>query len=169
MGLDARLETLGYHVESPTSVQLLDLSREKYEIPADIDLASEDTEAWHTAFARMNNVETNRRTTHENILRAITPEKCYISLSADGHLIGCGLGVLQAGYLGIFDIVIDPDQRGKGHGIRLMHALLAWGQRHGAHIAYLQVMCDNKPALRLYEKLGFEEEYQYWYRIKSKK
>ena len=169
VGLDARLETLGYHVESPTSVQLLDLSREKYEIPADIDLASEDTEAWHTAFARMNNVETNRRTTHENILRAITPEKCYASINVDGQILGCGLGVLQAGYLGIFDIVIDPDQRGKGHGIRLMHALLAWGQRHGAHIAYLQVMCDNKPALRLYEKLGFEEEYQYWYRIKSKK
>ena len=85
----------------------------------------------------------------------------------DGHLIGCGLGVLQAGYLGIFDIVIDPDHRGQGHGMSLMGALLAWGQERKAEKAYLQVMCNNEPALILYEKLGFQEEYQYWYRIKS--
>ena len=48
-----------------------------------------------------------------------------------------------------------------------MQALLAWGQRHGAYTAYLQVMCNNEPALRLYEKLGFQEKYQYWYRIKT--
>jgi ribosomal protein S18 acetylase RimI-like enzyme len=47
-----------------------------------------------------------------------------------------------------------------------MNALLAWGARQGAEKAYLQVMCDNEPALRLYEKLEFEEKYQYWYRIK---
>ena len=86
---------------------------------------------------------------------------------ADGRILGCGLGVTQGKHLGIFDIVIAPDHRGQGHGTRLINALLAWGQAQGAQTAYLQVMCNNEPALRLYEKLGFQEKYQYWYRIKT--
>ena len=167
LDLDARLEERGYRADSQTSVQLLDLTKGKYETTEDVALSSEDRETWHTAFARMNNVSPDRRATHENILRAITPEKRYVSLNADGHLIGCGLGVLQAGYLGVFDIVIASDHRGRGYGTNLMEALLAWGQTHGADKAYLQVMCNNEPALRLYGKLGFEEEYQYWYRIQK--
>jgi ribosomal protein S18 acetylase RimI-like enzyme len=165
--LDALLAANGYHTDSRTSVQLLDLGTEIHEITGNVNLTSEDSEVWHAAFARMNNVDENRRTTHERILRAILPDKCYASLSVDGQIIGCGLGVSQAGYLGIFDIVIDPDHRGQGHGSRLMMALLAWGAQHGAHTAYLQVMCNNEPALRMYEKLGFREKYQYWYRIKG--
>ena len=164
--LDDRLETLGYRMDSPTSVQLLKLHTGNYEVMANVGLISTDSEEWHTAFARMNHVDESRRITHERILRAILPDKCYASVNENGHIIGCGLGVLQAGHLGIFDIVIDPDQRRRGYGTDLMNALLAWGQEAGANMAYLQVMCDNEPALRLYDKLGFQEKYQYWYRIK---
>jgi ribosomal protein S18 acetylase RimI-like enzyme len=164
--LDTRLEEHGYRTDSQTSVQLLNLNAEKYEIPANVKLTSEGTETWHTASARMNHVSPKQRTTHEDILYAILPDKCYASIRLDGDIIGCGLGVVQAGYLGLFDIVIDPDHRQQGHGERLMMALLAWGAQGGAHTAYLQVMCNNEPALYLCEKLGFEEKYQYWYRIK---
>jgi len=166
-GLDTRLETLGYLKESLTSIQLLDLSDGGHESITDVELTSTDTEAWHIAFARMNNVSAERRVLHEQILRAILPDKCYASIHSNGSIIGCGLGVKQAGYLGIFDIVIDPEYRNNGYGERLMEALLAWGVQQGAQMAYLQVMCDNKPALRLYEKLGFQEKYQYWYRVRE--
>jgi ribosomal protein S18 acetylase RimI-like enzyme len=165
--LDTRLEEYGYHADAQTSVQLLNLNAEKYEIPANVELTYEGTKAWHSAFARMNNVSPTHKVTHENILRAIQPDKCYASIRLDGDILGCGLGVAQAGYLGLFDIVINPDHRQQGYGTCLMQALLAWGQQCGAHTAYLQVMCNNEPALRLYEKLGFEEKYQYWYRIKA--
>ena len=165
--LNARLDTLGYHIDSPTSVQTLGLSTDNYERTGEVELTSTDTETWHEAFARMNNVYSTRRPAHENILHTILPDKCFASINVYDHIIGCGLGVLQTGYLGIFDIVIDPDHRGQGHGSRLMEALLAWGRESGATTSYLQVMCNNKPALQLYEKLGFEEKYQYWYRIKE--
>jgi len=163
--LDARLEKRGYRADSQTSVQTLDLTQEEYAAAENTNLKSEDTETWHAAFAHMNNVSADHRVTHENILRAITPDKCYVSIDAGGRILGCGLGVTQGKHLGIFDIVIDPDHRGQGNGICLMNALLAWGQAQGAQTAYLQVMCNNEPALRLYEKLGFKEKYQYWYRI----
>ena len=44
--------------------------------------------------------------------------------------------------------------------------LLDWAKRKGAQVAYLQVMLNNPPALHMYERLGFQEVYQYWYRIK---
>ena len=105
--LDARLAAHSYRSESYTSVQVLGLKAGKYEIPTDIELTSEDLETWHEAFARMNHISPERRVTHERILRAILPDKRYASISMDGHIIGCGLGVSQAGYLGLFDIVID--------------------------------------------------------------
>ena len=164
-GLDVWLTERSYRKDSPTSVQILDLRTFKPAGTGTVELTSEDSETWQAAFARMNKVDENRRLMHEHILRAILLEKCYTSILIDGDILGCGLGVLQAGYLGIFDIVIDSAYRGQGHASRLMEALLVWGVQQGAHTAYLQVMCNNEPALRLYEKLGFREAYQYWYRI----
>lgn len=163
--LDAHLEARGYRTDSITSVQTLYLYNGQFKVKNDASLTSTDTDEWHTAFACMNNVSAARRATHERILRAILPDKCYASIIVDGRIIGCGLGVFQAGYLGIFDIIIDADHCGQGYGTQLMTALLAWGQERGANKAYLQVMCNNEPALRLYKKLRFQEQYRYWYRI----
>jgi GNAT superfamily N-acetyltransferase len=43
--------------------------------------------------------------------------------------------------------------------------VIAKAQEHGAAHAYLQVMNSNFPARHLYAKLGFQEVYQYWYRV----
>ena len=163
--LDACLDEHGYRVDSLTSVQLLNLHSEKLRVEVDVELADMETEAWHQAFARMNKVSPEHRATHESILRAIQLEKCCAAVYAGNRIIGCGLGVLQTNYLGIFDVVIDPDHRGQGMGTNLMLALLAWGQARGADLAYLQVMHDNRPAMSLYKKIGFQEKYRYWYRI----
>jgi ribosomal protein S18 acetylase RimI-like enzyme len=44
--------------------------------------------------------------------------------------------------------------------------LLRLARQRGAERAWLSVVADNAPALRLYEKLGFSPVYDYWYRIK---
>jgi N-acetylglutamate synthase len=81
-------------------------------------------------------------------------------------VIAAGLGVLQADYIGLFDIVVDQEYRSRGYGQQIVKSILYWGKQNGAQRSYLQVMLNNPPALRLYSKLGFVEKYQYWYRVK---
>ena len=75
------------------------------------------------------------------------------------------MGVVQDKFVGLFDIVTDATYRNRGYGFQLVSDMLAWEKERGAQAAYLQVMLNNPPALRLYSKLGFKESYPYWYRI----
>jgi ribosomal protein S18 acetylase RimI-like enzyme len=55
--------------------------------------------------------------------------------------------------------------RNQGLGRRLCAALMHWGHAaHSADTAYLAVMQSNTPAQHLYARLGFREQYIYWYR-----
>ena len=63
--------------------------------------------------------------------------------------------------------VTAPEARNKGRARRLISDLLGWAMLQGASHAYLQVMKNNDTAIRLYEGLGFREQYEYWYRVKG--
>jgi ribosomal protein S18 acetylase RimI-like enzyme len=51
-------------------------------------------------------------------------------------------------------------------GFLIVENILRWGRKQGSETAYLQVMVNNVPANKLYEKMGFRERYRYWYRMK---
>jgi len=55
----------------------------------------------------------------------------------------------------ILTIAVLPPWRGRGLGRRLMGAALDGAAAGGATVMYLEVACDNAPALRLYQHLGF--------------
>jgi ribosomal protein S18 acetylase RimI-like enzyme len=82
------------------------------------------------------------------------------------NIIGCGYGIIENGYVGLFDIVVKKEFRGKGYGREIVEAILLRATENGINKAYLQVTWDNTVALNLYEKLGFIEKYRYWYRKK---
>ena len=83
-----------------------------------------------------------------------------------GAAVACGLCTVERGYAGLFNIVVDERHRGKGYGMQICASLLAAAKRAGARKAYLQVMQDNGVAINLYNKLGFNTQYSYWYRVK---
>ncbi len=78
-----------------------------------------------------------------------------------------GVGVVDAGLLGIFDVAVDPPHRRSGLGTRITQSILAWGASKGADTAYLMVEESNHAGLSLYRGLGFEEAYRYWYRSQA--
>jgi N-acetylglutamate synthase len=165
-GLDAALEARGYALEAPTSVQIMELGGRDFAAEDRVSLAPRLTEEWFVAFNRLGTSQPAAHSLHAKMLQAILPACAFASVRVNGRVAGCGLAVAQNGWVGLFDILVDPGLRRQGLGLSLMNSLLAWGQNKGANSAYLQVMKDNPPALGLYALLGFREVYPYWYRVK---
>jgi N-acetylglutamate synthase len=165
--LDERLSVKGYYKDSPTSVQTLELSSVDEQLAPEVVLQEDLSEEWLESFCRMSGgIEENCKSLCQ-ILNNIIPRHGFFSLYSGGKIIACGLGVFQSGFIGLFDIVTQATSRNQGCGQKVVRSILAWGKQNEAQKAYLQVMLNNPPALRLYSKIGFVEEYQYWYRIHS--
>ena len=104
-------------------------------------------------------------------ITAIPGSAGFASIRDEAGVVAIGMGVVDGGWLGIFDVNtrpdaagIQPDARGRGHATSVTATIIDWGVSQGAGAAYLQVMNGNEPALRLYRAAGFEESYRYWYR-----
>ena len=82
-----------------------------------------------------------------------------------GRIVGCGLGVVEDNKIGIYDIRVKSSFRQNGIGARICRAIMEEGKKEGAQKAFLHVSASNRPAVRLYQGLGFEEAYTYWYRV----
>ena len=165
--LDAILADDGYRAEAHTSLQLLDLGNRADSPHPATTLSATPGGDWLAAYARMSNLKDENRLTCERILRNILPDRRFASIAVDGQIVACGLGVLQSGSIGFYNIVTDSAFRKQGLAQGIIVSLLAWAKAEGATRGYLQVMLDNPPALALYAKLGFREAYQYWYRVKA--
>ena len=56
----------------------------------------------------------------------------------------------------VWDIAVEPDQRGHGHGRAVMLLSEEYARTHGARRLTLSVFAGNTAARALYESLGFE-------------
>lgn len=164
--LEDALARRGYEKQSPTSVQTLDLTDFVVQPSDAIRQWTTPAEAWLAQYVRMNQVSAEKKPALRAILNHILSKACFALLLHRQRAAACGLGVVEGSFVGLFDIVTDPVQRGQGFGLKLLHHLLGWARQQEATTAYLQVVADNEPALRLYHKLGFREAYRYWYRVK---
>jgi ribosomal protein S18 acetylase RimI-like enzyme len=165
--LDKRLARRRYRLDSPTSVQILDLTNSRMSQISVSSAIEELSEEWLASFARLSGTRHRDRNTLRQLLTSIATRRGFFFLRRDRRVVACGMGVVQDSYVGIFDVVVDPKFRHLGYGMQLMLDVLGWGRKHGARTAYLQVLLDNAPALHLYSKLGFKENYRYWYRIRT--
>lgn len=81
-----------------------------------------------------------------------------IAFIAARGAVPCGLVLIRrAGEdCEILTIAVTPAMRNQGVGAGLLDTACDWGLRIGACRVVLEVAGDNRPALRLYEKCGFE-------------
>ncbi len=85
----------------------------------------------------------------------------FVEARIDGR--ASGVAAYARDWVGFRSIEVSPAHRRDGLGLEIMAALLDWGAEQGASTAYLQVLGDNEPALRLYAGLGFRTHHAYRY------
>ncbi len=166
--LDALLDARGYEYVTPTDEMTAPISG--FVCPESAAMFSAQLDkAWLDAFARMEGLDAKKRASAEKLFRAVASPVFFACMEEGGQIIACATVVLEGGYAGIADVVVDEAYRGRGYGQTLCRALLAKAAAEGAHTAYLCVVQKNPAARHIYEKFGFRKIYSYWYRVKTQK
>ena len=165
--LDTRLAQHGFEAEGRTSVQTIDLAALNLDDLPPVTIQPQPGDGWVENYVRMNEYDPARIPTVSRLLANMGLPAAYASIVEDDTVVAVGLGVAGQGFVGLFDIVTDPQRRNQGLGRRLVRNLLRWGSEQGAKQGFLQVVPENAPAMRLYESIGFHEAYPYWYRARE--
>lgn len=165
--LDETLEEMGYALLDPTSVQTVKLDHISEPRLTSVIIDENVTPNWMDNICRFGGMNAKDRKVMERMLSNIKTKKGFISLYCEDQVVSCGLGVIEREYIGLYDIVTDPNYRNRGFGEQMILNLLKWGRENGAKHSCLAVVANNEPALRLYAKIGYSEIYKYWYRVKA--
>ncbi|MFC4585936.1 GNAT family N-acetyltransferase [Sphaerisporangium corydalis] len=99
-----------------------------------------------------------------DLLGRVEGPRAYASALLGDEVVAVGRTVADTGWAGVFGMATLPQARGRGAARAVLAALAGWAAAHDAPHMYLQVECDNTPALRLYERAGFTELCAYHYR-----
>lgn len=163
--LDGTLAELGYETLDPTLVMTrFSKGAPGLETEPVLQVSADE---WFGAFDQLQELETFERASHRRIIESSDGQCCFAAITEDGGPKACGLGVLVDDAIGLFDLHAAETHRRQGLGSSVVRSILQWGHQHDARSGFLQVHSLNVPARRLYERLGFEVAYPYWYRIKK--
>lgn len=95
--------------------------------------------------------------------RRLRADNIVVTAAAGGDIVGMARAVSSNGLTGLFDIMVDPEHRRRGHARSMIDRLLGWAEERNEEV-YLQVAAVNRPAITLYRTMGFVERYRYRYR-----
>lgn len=165
--LDRLLDARGYRLEdrSYTLHRRLDSLVAPGELPG--TLRSERLADWLACYCQLSGKALGEQGAHAAILQALPSPHIFAVLSDRDQVVACAVGAIYAQALSIVDVVTSPQQRQRGYATSLLGQIFAWARQAGAADAALQVQGDNAAARALYARLGFQEMYSYWYRVRS--
>ncbi len=173
--LDAQLAARGYGADAHTHVQTTALATMVERLPSlrhypafEVEVSEEFDPLWFELYCESEEVGGHAAAMRGDILQRIAVPCGYVVLRAGGEPAAVGLGVLEAGWLGIYCMATRPEFRRQGAASAILRTLAVWAQLYDARDAYLQVMHRNAAAQALYARAGFVTAYDYHYRIRPK-
>ena len=162
-GLDAFLSQRGYAIDAPVSIQsaraddVLARGRERAAVARLCVPEWFEISAHRGRFAKV-------AATYRGLLERIGTAARFALARVDGEPAGVGLGVVGAGWMGVFSMLTLPSARRRGAARAVLSGLAATAREEGIDALYLQVERDNAAALALYAAASFRELYGYHYR-----
>ncbi len=91
----------------------------------------------------------------------------FLVAISGSRIVGCGFARIepskpflkhaQHAYVGL--LYVEPECRGAGVNAKILESLRHWCRARNVPEMRLEVYCDNRPALRAYEKSGFQPLY----------
>lgn len=133
-----------------------------------VQLRDRISDDWIHALFRLNGTSSpTLRRIVPSMYHAIPKETICASIEIDGRIVATGLGIMDRDFVGIYAIYVDASCRRKHFARSICSAILSEASKKGATRAYLQVVRGNEAAKKLYENLGFQYLYTYWFRTKE--
>ncbi len=120
---------------------------------------------WFEHFGRFGALSAPRRNAHNELVGRMSGRRIFAGVVDNHDVVAVALGVVEGRFLGIFDVITNPTRRNEGFGTRLIKGVMQASKALGADWTYLQVVEGNEAALCVYESLGFDLAYRYWYRV----
>ena len=161
-GLPPLLERLGWHRGYDTLVMIGDL--DTLDIGTGIDhLPTHDVQRFAEACVRIDKARDTTPATVAAIISAIEPSAGLFLMDGPTGPTAVGICVQDFDLAGIQQVVVEQSARRHGLGRELVSSALRWGRLRGAKQGWLQVLANNKNAVRLYESMGFKTAYSYAY------
>jgi GNAT superfamily N-acetyltransferase len=133
-------------------------------LPPDHLLEQADAVHFAEAVGQLRGSPPEQRAAHAKRLADSPLPALRAVVTYDNAPVCVGQCVLEERLVGLYDIVTAPQARGRGLARFLSAWLLAQAHARGARQVYLQVDADNHAARRVYQSLGLQDCYAYWYR-----
>lgn len=155
------LTSLGYKKSYTAILMTLDDRKARGETLDLIKLSNKNrheyVKIYNKAFSNVPNGSSLSESEVEENLKKIDENKCYFIVSLDGTSIGFMDYEIKDG-VGIFDIGLCPEFRGKGYGKMLLETAIDFLNDKNVETISLIVISKNTLAHNLYIKRGFKEE-----------
>lgn len=169
--VDQQLADHHYEIDTELSILSIESKQIIEQIEADeqfhTDIKADVSTTWMDAFLSLEGHDEEDRAAFELIFRHIPLQKGFLSLYLEDEIVAVATIATEYGWGYVSNVVVSEHHRRRGIASQVLYQLARWALAHDTPYLFMQVLDDNKPALRLYDKLGFNKVTTSYYRVKQ--
>ncbi|MHA1576335.1 MAG: GNAT family N-acetyltransferase [Candidatus Thorarchaeota archaeon] len=163
--LDETLAKSGFAVGLQVYLQTASVGRVLEQSPSiDIQIESTPSKEWMNTYATGSRHNVDSMEIRKELMLRSPLEKGFGAVLIDDEIEGVGLCIVDGAWAGLFNITTLSRYRRQGVATSVNQGLTRWASTREVKKMYLQVEIENQQALSMYNRLGFETSYRYWYR-----
>ena len=130
--LDTLFDDWGWKRFDETRVMMLDLKEAQLEGAVD-QLPLKDIDRWIDQCIAMGSISESDKHGLSNLIGLVEGEVgLFLSATRQGVPLAAAMAVRYGSFVGLFEVVSNPQMRQQGLGRKMVRTALRWGRQHGA-------------------------------------